>query len=126
MNATQPAVAPPLQDNLRDAIRYWEIRRILYNLVLAAAAVWWVVGTWPHFLPAYRMRTIPALIVLAGLANLCYCAVYVVEALVQGAGGGDAWRLRRRWLWGVGMLLALLIENYWIADEIYPYVITGP
>jgi len=32
------------------------------------------------------------------------------------------WR-RRRWaLLLMGTLFAILVENYWIADEIYPYV----
>jgi len=30
---------------------------------------------------------------------------------------------RQRWaIWVVGTLLAILFENYWIADEIYPFV----
>jgi len=30
---------------------------------------------------------------------------------------------RRRWiLWLMGMMFAVLFENYWIADEIYPFV----
>jgi hypothetical protein len=28
----------------------------------------------------------------------------------------------RRQLWVLGMLLAFLLTNYWIADEIYPFV----
>jgi len=30
---------------------------------------------------------------------------------------------KRRWiLWLVGTLFAIVFENYWIADEIYPFV----
>jgi hypothetical protein len=31
------------------------------------------------------------------------------------------WRGRRWLLWVVGMLFAVALANYWIADEIYPY-----
>jgi hypothetical protein len=32
------------------------------------------------------------------------------------------WR-RRRWvLWLAGVIFAIVLTNYWIVDEIYPYV----
>jgi hypothetical protein len=59
---------------------------------------------------------------LAALANLGYCAAYLVDIPVQQSSFGITWR-RRRWvLWSLGTLFALLIEYYWIADEIYPSV----
>jgi hypothetical protein len=109
----------PLRAILEDAIRYWEPRRIGYNLALTALAGAVVLRTWPHFRPAFTPQTIPPLVVLAALANVCYCAAYIVEFLAHDLA---AWR-RRRWsLWLAGTLLALLIEFYWIADEIYPSV----
>ena len=115
-------VPPPLPRGiLTDALRYWEPRRIGYNLALTALAGAVVVRTWPHFRPAFTPQSIPPLVVLAALANACYCAAYVVEVLVHPA-FGESWR-RRRWsLWLGGTLLALLFECYWIMDEIYPYV----
>jgi hypothetical protein len=56
--------------------------------------------------------------VSALLANVCYCAAYLVDVPLLSRYG-----LRLRWpLWVAGTLLAALIECYWIADEIYPYV----
>jgi len=78
-----------------------------------------VIKTWPHFRPAFEPQSVPPLVVLAVLANLCYCAVYLVELPLQTSA---AWR---RWRWSVwvgGTLLALFIECYWILDEIYPAV----
>ena len=102
------------------------MRRVWYNLALTALAILWIVRTWPHFRPAFIPQSIPPLVVLAALANVCYCAVYFIELLVTP--GGDApsapetWR-RRRWvLWLAGTLFALAIEYYWIGDEIYPSV----
>jgi hypothetical protein len=36
-------------ESLREAIRYWEPRRIWFNLALSALAAAWVAATWPHF-----------------------------------------------------------------------------
>jgi hypothetical protein len=61
-------------------------------------------------------------VVLAGLANICYCAVYAVEAVAHDSAFREAWR-RWRWsFWAAGTVLALFIELYWILDEIYPAV----
>jgi hypothetical protein len=118
-----------LKQPLADALRYWEVRRLLYNVVLALVALGWLAFTWPHFRPAANLMWIPPgeqhtvlvlLTVLALSANICYTAAYLVDIplLVSFA----PWR-RRRWvLWLAGTIFAILLENYWIADEIYPFV----
>jgi hypothetical protein len=104
-----------------EAIRFWEPRRILYNLLLLAVTLLWVAFTWPHFQPAFQLPAILALGILALLANICYCAAYLVEAAMLGATFRNIWKNRQRWaLWVVGTLFAILLANYWIADEIYP------
>jgi hypothetical protein len=103
-----------------NAIRFWELRRLFYNLALTAAAIFWLVATWPHFRPALTLHSLFLLSILALMANGCYCAAYLVDIPMQLSEFGAAWK-RRRWiLWLVGTLFALLIANYWIADEIYP------
>lgn len=106
---------------LTEAARYWEPRRIAYNLALLALAGVWVVVTWPHFRPAVVLPHLPETLVLVGLANLCYCAAYVVELSLQHA-ARETWRRWRWGLWLAGTLFALLIAQYWIGDEIYPSV----
>lgn len=107
---------------LPEPIRYWEPRRYIYNAILAIIIVGWVVLTWPHFNHALTLQAILFLIVLALGANFCYSAVYLVDIPLQHSPLAAFWR-RWRWvLWLVGMLLAILFLNYWIADEIYPYV----
>ena len=111
-----------LDDVVNDAIRYWERRRLAYNLALAVLVRAWVLLTWPHFRPALTFESLSQLLILAALANLCYCAAYLVDVPVQQSSFGVTWR-RRRWvLWLLGTLFALLITCYWIADEIYPFV----
>ena len=113
---------PDLRALLDDALRYWEPRRILYNLVLLAVVVAWLVFTWPHFRPAFTLQALLLLLVLAAAANVCYCAAYFVDLPLQYSSFRDRWLRWRIALWLIGMLLGIVFANYWIADEIYPYV----
>src|SRR5579859_2026580 len=112
----------PWRGIFTDAIRYWERRRVIYNVLLIVVVLIWIVRTWPHFRPAFTWSSLAALLVLAALANVCYCAVYFTNVAMQLSSFRDVWR-RRRWvLWLSGTLFAILLANYWIADEIYLYV----
>jgi hypothetical protein len=108
--------------SIRVAARYWEPRRIAYNLVLVAVAVTWLVLTWPHFRPALTLRSLLLLLVLAAIANVCYSAAYLAEVLLQFSPLRDLWQRQKLGLWLAGTILAIILECYWIADEIYPYV----
>ncbi len=107
---------------LVDAIRYWEPRRIVYNLVLAAVVLAWVVLSWPHFRPSMTLSSLLLLTILASLANVCYCAAYLVDVPIQHSSLSIVWKRRRWGLWLLGTLFAILLASYWIADEIYPFV----
>jgi hypothetical protein len=107
---------------MSEALRYWEARRLVYNALLVLVVVAWCTLTWPHFQPAMHWGALVPLAVLALGANLCYSAVYLVELSMRAAPGVERWRRLRWLLFTVGTLLALLLANYWIADEIYPYV----
>jgi hypothetical protein len=127
MTTVNPSATPlsnpnSLRVTLADAARFWEPRRILYNLVLAAVVVVWLAASWPHFRPALTPPSLGALVVLALLANACYSAAYLVDIPLQRSLFAIRWKPRRAALWWTGMLFALLLANYWIADEIYPYV----
>jgi hypothetical protein len=108
--------------DLKNAAKFWERQRLWYNAVLLLVVGLWVVFTWPHFRPAMNLVALGKMTVLALLANLCYCAGYAMEGFIQPLLQQAYWR-RLRWVvWVVGMLFALLLANYWIADEIYPDV----
>jgi hypothetical protein len=111
-----------LREAVNDAIRYWEVRRIGYNLVLTAVTLAWLVFTWPHFRPAFTWQSALLLLVLAALANACYCAAYPLDIALQHSSFRSVWRRRRWLLWSAGTLLAAFLACYWIADEIYPAV----
>ncbi|MBI3403924.1 MAG: hypothetical protein HY046_00505 [Acidobacteria bacterium] len=110
------------KEKLVDSVSYWERGRIVYNLLLTALCLTWLVGTWPHFRPAMTLDSLGKLMVLALLANLCYCAAYLIDLPMQVSELRNSWRQRRWILWLSGTLFALLFACYWIADEIYPYV----
>ena len=120
-----PAGGPPDQPFrtlLHDSLRYWEQRRIFYNLALAAVVIIWIAASWPHFRPALALVPFLQLLVLALIANVFYCAAYFVDLPMQFSSLRARWT-RGRWaLWVLGTLFAILFENYWIADEIYPFL----
>ncbi|HYB60331.1 MAG TPA: hypothetical protein VEH50_02535 [Methylomirabilota bacterium] len=130
MQTMQPAQPQRIGDSSRGsfrqvvtrALRFWEPGRLLYNLVLAAVVIVWIVETWPHFRPALVRSSLLPLAALALIANVCYCAAYLVDIPMQLSPLRSVWQ-RRRWaLWLAGMLIAILLANYWIADEIYPFI----
>jgi hypothetical protein len=118
--SAEARAAPPLRDVIDNALCYWELRRIPYNLVLTAVVLAWVVMSWPHFRPAVTLQSLLLLSVLAMLANVCYCAAYLVDLPLQYSSFRGRWLRWRAALWVAGMLFATLLANYWIADEIYP------
>lgn len=107
---------------LTDAFRFWELRRLLYNLVLVAVVLAWVAATWPHFRPMLVPNSLLLLAILGLIANVCYCAAYFVELPMQLSTLASIWKRWRWTLWVAGTLLAILLANYWIVDEIYPFV----
>jgi len=116
------SAARPSAKGLIAAARFWEPLRLLYNLLLFGVVVIWLVKTWPHFRPAMTWESLGIMTVLALLANVCYCAAYLAELLIQNASVSAGWN-RQRWaVWVAGTLFAIVFENYWIADEIYPFV----
>ena len=105
-----------------DAIRYWEPRRLAYNAILALVVAEWVLVSWPHFRPVMTLHSLLLLAILGALGNVCYCAAYLPDIAFQFSIFQTGWK-RWRWiLWLMGMLFAILLANYWIGDEIYPFV----
>jgi hypothetical protein len=110
------------EKSLADATRFLEPRRFVYNFVLTAVAVVWLVAAWPHFRAALTLSSLLLLAILALLANVCYCAAYLVDIPMRRSALSAVWGRRCWGLWLLGILLAIGLENYWIADEIYPSI----
>ncbi|HEY3520310.1 MAG TPA: hypothetical protein VGK80_04635 [Rhodanobacteraceae bacterium] len=109
-----------MHDVLSDAIRYWESRRLIYNLALATVVIAFAVIFWTRIRAHLSFEPILMLLVLAVLANLCYCAAYVANVPMQFSAFRDGWR-RWRWaLWLFGVLFGAALAWYWTGDEILP------
>lgn len=103
----------PLQDLITDAIRYWELMRLVYNGVLAVLVL---VRAWPVLPSRWSGEWLPALatlFVLAVAANVAYCAVDPVDGFLQCSEFRAAWR-RYRWMQFVTGLLAAVALT-WLA-----------
>ncbi len=91
---------------LDDAIRYWELRRIGYNLILTIIVL---IVDLAGCRGALIVHELPGLIVLAVLANVCYCAGYVPDVLIQLSSFRSLWLKVRPLLFGAGTLFAALV-----------------
>ena len=112
-----------LREIITDSIKYWEKRRIAYNLILAAIVlcsalssgaaintVWWWLAVMLH------------LFVYAVIANMLYCSAYLVDFFFQLSAFQIVWRKGRIALFVVGTLLASIFA--WLAANII-FVSTG-
>lgn len=102
----------------RDAVRWWEKRRITYNAVLTALFVALAIRTWPRLRPELGPDKILPLVVLALLANVCYSTAYVIDPLLSASSNARTRHHLRLAVWVAGMFLAMLIETDWFLDEI--------
>lgn len=105
-NDNSSVQTPPKKDLLDNAIRFWEMRRIPYNAVLASIVIGQMINYRDNaaewFVPTFFL----GLFMLAVVVNIAYCAAYIVDLPAQYSSYRDRW-LKWRWvLWLIGMLFA--------------------
>jgi hypothetical protein len=105
-----------LRDLTTDALRYWEVRRLFYNALLAIIVCAHFVAAWPASKSALTVDGFLALFVLAVLANVAYCAVYAADIFIQFSGFRDS---RARWR------LILLIVGFGFAATLTHFLSSG-
>ncbi len=98
-----------INDILTDAIRYWEPRRIAYHAVLVAVVVAVFAVNWPVRVSADLVQRF---IVLAVLANVAYCAAYIVDVAAQLSAFRSTWQRYRRILFGIGIVFASILARF--------------
>lgn len=114
---------PSMHDALSDAIRFWETRRIIYNAALAAVVLVSVtIAGWTRIHGSMTFGNLLAIMVLAVLANACYCVAYGLDVPAQLSAYRGAWLRVRPFLWLFGTLFGMALAWYWMADEILPVV----
>ena len=95
-----------------DALKYWEPRRVIYNVVLALVVVGHVIAGWPDVGKKLSVNLFLGFFFLAVLANVCYCAVYLVDLFVQFSGLHIAWAKGRVLLLAIGTTFAAVITHF--------------
>ena len=107
-----------LREYVTDAIKFWERGRILYNLVLAAIVILYFALAWPASRDFLQVDPLLGLFLLAVLANIAYCAAYLVDLFAQMSGFREVWQ-RGRWvLFAIGMVFAAILTR-WISQDLF-------
>jgi hypothetical protein len=101
-----------LRDYTTQAIRYWEPRRVLYNLLLVAVVVVTFSLNLPLSKAAITIDSVLWLFLLAVLANVAYCAAYIVDIFVQASAFHDQWQQFRWLLFTLGVAFAAVLARY--------------
>ena len=95
-----------------DALRYWEPRRIVYNALLALIVLGYFFAAWPASRSWLSLNGILWLFFLTVLANVAYCAAYVVDVFVQLSPLRGTWTQIRWVLFFVGLAFAGVITRF--------------
>ena len=94
------------------ALRFWERRRIVYNLVLGLVEIGDFVFDWPDSRQALSFNLSMGIFVLAVLANVAYCAAYLPDIFVQFSGLDSALRWTRKILFVIGTAFAAIVAHF--------------
>lgn len=101
-----------LREYFTDAIRFWEPRRLLYNLALTVIVVAYFFAGYPASRRVLSIDFALGVFLLAVAANVAYCAAYIPYIFVQASGFRDIWK-RARWvLFVIGTLFAAIITRF--------------
>ncbi|HUE52974.1 MAG TPA: hypothetical protein VMO80_11565 [Terriglobales bacterium] len=106
MNATD------LREYATDAIRFWEPRRVAYNLVLTAIVAMYFMVSYPLSRTVLSIDFCLGLFLLAVIANVAYCSAYVVDIFAQASGFRDLWQRYRWLLFAIGTTFAGIITRF--------------
>jgi hypothetical protein len=122
MSTSEPALhlqSSELRTIFDDAVRFWEPRRILYNLILAGVVMAWIAGSWKNLHAPMIWPALLLLFVMAALANVLYCSAYCLEVFIQLSSFRELWRRCRWMLWFAGVILAVALANVWILGNFH-------
>jgi hypothetical protein len=95
-----------------NALRYWEPRRLIYNTALAFVVVAHILLAWPGSREKMSFDLLLGMFILAVLANVAYCVVYLADLFVQFSGLEAAWRRGRVVVLIVGTAFAATITHF--------------
>src|SRR5579862_1603030 len=105
--------AQSFRESLTDAIRFWEPMRLVYNGILAGIVLVYFLMGYPASRANVSVDSVLFIFLLAVLANVAYCAAYVVDLFAQLSGFREMWQKRRWVLFVIGMLFAGVLTRFW-------------
>jgi hypothetical protein len=108
-----------LRDYATEAIKIWEPWRLLYNLVLAAIVITYFAIGYPASKTFLTVDFCLGLFLLAVIANIAYCAAYIVDIFAQASGFREIWRRYRKVLFVIGTVFAGIITRF-VAMGMFP------
>jgi hypothetical protein len=114
-----PMETTNLRDYATDAIKFWEPFRLLYNLALAAVVITYFAIGYPLSKSVISVDFCLGLFLLAVIANVAYCAAYIVDIFAQASGFREVWRQYRKLLFVIGTLFAAVITRF-VAMGMFP------
>jgi hypothetical protein len=100
------------RESLAGAIRYWEPRRLIYNGVLAAIVLIYFGINYPATKSLVSINSVLGLFLLVVLANVAYCAAYLIDIFVSASNYRDQWQNRRWIIFVIGLLFAGIITRF--------------
>ena len=95
-----------------EAVRYWEPRRVLYNLILAAIAAIYIFDDRSRATGFLNFDQVLMLVFFAVAANVLYCTAYVVDAFLQHTEFSSTWRRFRGILFVLGTVVAMILTRF--------------
>jgi len=104
---------PTFGELARNALRYWEPRRVLYNAALLAVVLYHIWAAWPASKANLTADALIFLFILAVLANIAYCAAYAVDLFVQFSGARNSWPQWRWCVLAVGIAFGAALTHFW-------------
>jgi hypothetical protein len=101
-----------IRDSFTNAIRFWEPRRVIYNLALTVVVGAYFAAAYPASKAVLSVDFALGVFLLAVVANIAYCAAYLVDIFVQISGFREVWQ-RGRWvLFVIGTTFAAVITRF--------------
>jgi hypothetical protein len=109
-----------VKEVLTEAIRYWEPRRIAYNAILAVVVTAVFALNWPGSGGRVNADLAQGLFILAVLANVAYCAAYVIDIAAQFSAFRPTWQRYRWMLFGIGIIFAAIFARFFFTGMFGP------
>jgi hypothetical protein len=109
-----------LREYATDAIKFWEPWRLFYNLAPAAIVIVYFALGYPVSRAVLSVDCCLGLFLLAVIANVAYCAAYMVDIFAQASGFREVWRRYRKLLFVIGTLFAAIITRFVAMGMFHP------